>query len=38
MRERAQLLGGRFHIISAAGAGTQIKVRIPITGGQHKSV
>ncbi|MHC5211411.1 MAG: sensor histidine kinase [Planctomycetota bacterium] len=32
MRERAELLGGTFHLESAAGSGTSIRVSIPLTG------
>jgi signal transduction histidine kinase len=30
MRERAQLAGGRLHVVSAPGAGTLIRVQIPV--------
>jgi PAS domain S-box-containing protein len=37
MRERTHLVGGEFHLTSGPGVGTQIRVRIPINRGQHKS-
>jgi two-component system, NarL family, sensor kinase len=32
MRERAEELGGAFHIVSTPGAGATIKVRLPLRG------
>jgi signal transduction histidine kinase len=32
MRERAEAIGGTFAIESTAGQGTQITVRVPLTG------
>jgi len=34
MRERAEALGGRFEVISQPGQGTQVKVQLPVKGGQ----
>jgi signal transduction histidine kinase len=33
MRERAELLGGRFELESRPGSGTRIRVRLPLAGG-----
>jgi signal transduction histidine kinase len=35
MRERAELLAGRFHLQAEAGKGTQIHVTIPLTKGER---
>ncbi len=35
MRERAERLGGTFHITSAPGKGTQIRVHLPLNGVAH---
>ncbi|MGI6142423.1 MAG: sensor histidine kinase [bacterium] len=36
MRERAELLGGQFEVISAPGQGTRIVVAVPITEGEEE--
>ena len=36
MRERAELLGGRFEVKSAPGQGTRISVAVPITEGEEE--
>lgn len=36
MRERAELLGGRFEVRSEAGKGTRVSVRLPISASEEK--
>jgi signal transduction histidine kinase len=36
MRERVEMVGGNFHVESAPGKGTTVRVQIPPTNGKGK--
>jgi signal transduction histidine kinase len=38
MRERVEQLGGKFSLTSSPGKGTQVQMRIPLSGGVHSKI